>query len=243
MRRGACVVFAVGALTCGAAGAAPPRLVVRPASPVAGTKATIELRAKLKASVSASVRSPNGATSRVRLRRAGKLLWRGLFTFPYSGAWTVRAHGVSKQVFVRSPLAAPPPASTFVPLGQPGCTPPSPTNLTSHEARGAATSGDLWALVDGGTLAEPRQAVLQGVVGKQTKIVWRMLGNGDAVFATLAPDGTRGFAKEVQRHGGSNWNRPGDEWGSIFIFTQPGCWQVHVERADNAGDLWLLVRS
>jgi hypothetical protein len=197
----------------------------------------------LKPPVYVSIRSPTGASSRVRLARVAVKLWRRSFTFSKSGLWTLKTRGATKQVMVQSPLASPPPASTFVPLGGPGCAPASPTNLTTHEARGAATSGDLWALLDGGTLAEPRQAVLEDVIGKQTKIVWRMLGKGEAAFTTVEPDGTRGFAKDVVRHGGSNWNRPGDEWGSIFVFNQPGCWQIHAERADNSGDLWLLVRS
>jgi hypothetical protein len=243
MRRGACLVFAVGALTCGAAGAASPRLVVKPASPVAGTKATIELHAKLRAPVFASVRSPRGATSKVRLRHAGKMLWRGSFTFAYSGAWTVRARGVSRQVLVQAPLAPPIPASTFVPLGEPDCRPPSPANGISGEARGAASTGDLWAAGFGSTLAESQELVLRGVVNIKSKILWRIRGSGGARFTATAPDGTRMEPAQLQFHGGSNWNRPGDEWGSIFIFTQPGCWQIHVDRADNAGDLWLLVRS
>jgi hypothetical protein len=243
MRRGACAVFAVGALACGAAGAASPRLVVKPASPVAGALTTITLYAKVRPPVYASVRSPNDVSKKVRLRKVRPSIWLGTFRFAYSGRWTVRVRGASRTVFVLSPLAQPPPASTFVPLGAPGCAPASPTNLTTYEARGAATTGDLWALLFVGTLAEPRQAVLEGVIGKQTKIVWRMLGKGEAEFTTVEPDGTRGFAKDVTRHGGSNWNRPGDEWESIFVFNQPGCWQIHAQRADNAGDLWLLVRS
>lgn len=236
-------MFAVGALTCGAAGASSPRLVVKPASPVAGAKATIELHAQLHAPAFASVRSPRGATSKVRLRHAGKTLWRGSFTFRYSGAWTVRAPGVSKDVLVQSQLAALPPASTFVPLGEPGCMPPSPANATTGEARGAARTGDLWALGFLANSAESKQAVLSGVIGKKAKILWRMLGSGGAAFTAIGPDDSRLSPEEFQIHTGSNWNRPGDEWGSIFVFTQPGCWQIHVQRVDNAGDLWLLVRS
>ena len=155
----------------------------------------------------------------------------------------MKARGVSKQVLVQSPLAKPPPASTFVPLGQPGCAPPSPANGITGEARGAATTGDLWAWGFNPNLAESRELVLRGVVGTKFKIVWRMLGSGGATFTAIAPDESRMAPAELQLHGGSNWNRPGDEWGSIFVFTQPGCWQIHVQRADNAGDLWLLVRS
>jgi hypothetical protein len=140
-------------------------------------------------------------------------------------------------------LAAPIPASTFVPPGEPGCTPPSPANATTGEARGAARIGDLWAVGFLATLAEPKAAVLGDVIGKKTKIVWRMRGSGAASFTAIAPEDSRVLPTEVSRHGSSGWNRPGDEWGSIFIFNQPGCWQIHVERADNSGDLWLLVRS
>jgi hypothetical protein len=208
-----------------------------------GQQATIELRAALKAPVYANVRSPADVSSKVLLRRAGKTLWRGRFTFAYSGRWTVRARGVSRVVLVRSVLAAPPPASTFVPLGEPGCTPPSPANTTTGEARGSATTGDLWAVELNPNLADPHAAVLRGVMGKPFKIVWRMQGSGDAMFTAIAPDGTRHPPVELRAHGGSNWNRPGDEWGSTFDFTQTGCWQIHVERVDNSGDLWLRVDS
>jgi len=101
--------------------------------------------------------------------------------------------------------------------------------------------GDLWALF----FADLRssQAVSDGIVGKETKIVWRIQGAGDASFAAISPDGSRLAPSWVTYHGGSPWNRPGDEWGTGFVFSQPGCWQLHVERADNDGDLWLLVRS
>src|SRR5207244_8021246 len=119
--------------------------------------------------------------------------------------------------------------------------PPSPANAMTREARGTATTGDLWALF--GSLADPRTAVIAGAVGDRYKIVWRMLGTGDVTFTAVSPNGGHVAPTELEEHAASNWNRPGDEWGSIFVFTQPGCWQIHVERASNAGDLWLLVRS
>lgn len=207
-----------------------------------GERATIELRGTFKAPVYATVRSPSETSKRVRLLRAGKTLWRVKVTFAYSGRWTVRARGLSRDVFVRSVLAAPPPASTFVPLGEPGCLPPSPANATTGEARGRATIGDLWAVGLNPNLADPHAAILKGVTGKPFKIVWRLEGSGDATFTAISPDGTHHPPRDVQMHG-SNWNRPGDEWGSTFDFTQAGCWQIHVERVNNSGDLWLRVDS
>jgi hypothetical protein len=243
MRRGACVVIAFAALAVGSAAGSAPHLVVTPVSPIMGKQATIELRAALRPPVFATVRSSGDVSTKVLLRRAGKTLWRGRFTFAYSGRWTVRARGVSQVVLVRPVLAEPPPASTFVPLGEPGCTPPSPANATTGEARGRATTGDLWAVELNPNLADPHAAVLRGVMGRPFKIVWRMQGSGDATFTSIAPDGTRHLPRELQAHGSSIWNRPGDEWGSTFDFTQAGCWQIHVERSNNSGDLWLRVDS
>jgi len=60
------------------------------------------------------------------------------------------------------------------------------------------------------------------------------------LFATVAGDN---HARGTGAHDGSNWQRPGDEWGSSLVFSQAGCWRVHAERASEVGDLWLLARS
>jgi hypothetical protein len=135
---------------------------------------------------------------------------------------------------------APYPESTFAPLGAPGCSPASPANAISREARG---SGSLWALLDVARLSDQHAAVLDGVVGKETKIVWRMSGRGDLRLSAIAPDGATVAPNWIELHAGSNWNRPGDEWGSGLTFSRAGCWQLHAARADDAGDVWLLVRS
>jgi hypothetical protein len=203
------------------------------------------LRAKAKAPVYAHLVAPNGVRVKLRLRRAAATRWRAPYSFLQGGTWTVRAGGATTVVRVRSPLTAPPPASQFVPLGASGCAPPSPSNLISGEARGRATIGDLWAVGFWRNLANKgRTAILVRVVGKPFKITWRLRGSGDATFAATAPDGSRHAPVSLQFHpGGSNWNRPGDEWGSVFVFTMGGCWHFHVERADNSGEVWVLVRS
>jgi hypothetical protein len=123
-------------------------------------------------------------------------------------------------------------------LGAAGCQPASPSEpwgspAGAPEVRGTARKGQLWALVFHS---------LPIVAKQQVKIVWRMSGQGALhIFAEqgkgarLAPDWG------PQQHGGSNWNRPGDEWGTGFTFPQPGCWRVHASRSHIAGDVWFQV--
>jgi hypothetical protein len=153
----------------------------------------------------------------------------------FPGNWTLAFKRTTRQIEV-----APYPESTFTPPGAAGCLPPSPANAITREARG---SGTLWALLESGTFADPHAAALDDVVGKETKIVWRMSGQGDLKLSAIAPDGGQVAPEQIAAHGGSSWNRPGDEWGSLFTFSKPGCWQLHAERADGTADLWLLVRS
>jgi hypothetical protein len=78
---------------------------------------------------------------------------------------------------------------------------------------------------------------------QEVKIVWRMTGSGQAHLKAYNPNG-----KSVEpvwgpeAHSGSNWNHPGDEWGSGFMFPTSGCWDIHVERTNAAGDVWLDVK-
>jgi hypothetical protein len=199
-----------------------------------GTPAKVELRtsAKLKPPVYLNAHT-TGASVRARLRLVARGRWRATVTFTRPGSWTLHAAG-----FTATTIAQPPLASTFTPPGVPGCAPPSPSNASTDEALG---SSGLWALffID----VRSNQTVLDGVVGKHTKIVWRLQGSGDATFTATAPDGTIVAPQDLKAHGSSTWLRPGDEWGSIFVFTQPGCWQIHAARADTSGDLWLVVRS
>jgi hypothetical protein len=100
--------------------------------------------------------------------------------------------------------------------------------------RGTATGGELWALLGGGQLPEPK--------GSQVKIIWRMTGAGELHISTTGPTG-RIIQPDwgPQPHGGSNWNRPGDEWGVGFTFPVAGCWDVHAVRNDMSGDVYIMV--
>lgn len=142
--------------------------------------------------------------------------------------------------------------SGFGALGAAGCTPASPRNrdqggqFAQSEIFGTAVGAQLWALA-GSTatsLSDPATATLDGVIGKQEKIIFRMTSGVPATFYAVAPDGTRvAPVWGPDPHSGSNWNRPGAEWGAGFVFTQAGCWQIHAASPPAQGDLWLSIRS
>jgi hypothetical protein len=102
--------------------------------------------------------------------------------------------------------------------------------------RGTAEGVELWGLLF------PREP-LPPSPGEEIKIVWRMTGEGPLqVRATLA-DGTE--AKLLwgpEEHEGSNWRRPGDEWGTGFVFPKRGCWKIMLTRTRGSGHVSLLVR-
>ena len=81
--------------------------------------------------------------------------------------------------------------------------------------------------------------------GSTNKMVVRMTGEGEMVAHLVAPDGSeRALVWGPEQHGGSNFRRPGDEWGIGFAFDAPGCWQVALERADGAlADFWFDVKE
>jgi hypothetical protein len=69
-----------------------------------------------------------------------------------------------------------------------------------------------------------------------------MTGDGDLSVTYFAPDGRPGvltFGPEA--HGGSNYDRPGSEWGTGFLFDAAGCWHIHLARTVGSGDVWLGV--
>jgi hypothetical protein len=219
--------------------------VVGPQSPVVGVRTRVEFHAQRSKARAFSrlvltVAPDTGSVFRVRLHRVTHGLWRSSFPFPFEGSWRLRVHAGRRVLATRTLTVRLPDATTFAPPGQPGCAPPSPANPTTREARGTATAGDLWARFFA-RLAGGHSAVLSSVVGKETKIVWRLLGTGDAEFTALAPSGGELRPAWVSRHEGSSWTRPGDEWGTGFVFSETGCWQIRAQRADVRGDLWVAV--
>jgi hypothetical protein len=114
------------------------------------------------------------------------------------------------------------------------------------EVRGTATRrGQFWALGFGlGTQQEPSKAVFSGVVSQPQpkKIVWRMTGSGSFRINAFAPSGTRvNPVWGPEKHIGSNWNRPGAEWGTGWFFWEPGCWEIRAVRGKTIGRVFLLL--
>ncbi|MCK2221823.1 hypothetical protein MF672_049660 [Actinomadura sp. ATCC 31491] len=103
------------------------------------------------------------------------------------------------------------------------------------EVKGVGEGVELWGLLFAETPLRH---------GAEIKIVWRMTGDGPLreVRATL-PDGTRAkLAWGPEEHGGSSWHRPGQEWGTGFVFPRRGCWKVELTRDRGRGHAWLRVR-
>jgi len=105
------------------------------------------------------------------------------------------------------------------------------------EVRGFASDASLYGLV-----------FLHGHapvgVGDEVKIVWRMTGSGELKIRVADPAGApRTLTFGPERHFGSTYDRPGDEWGSGFLFDVPGCWHITLERTVGSGEVWIDVRA
>lgn len=126
------------------------------------------------------------------------------------------------------------------PLGEPGCHPASPVTSWDSlvpQAEGTGHGATLWGL-----LMFPH--ALPARVGDQEKIVWRMTGAGSLTLEVIGPGGQRHrLAWGPDAHGGSNWDKPGDEWGAGYVFTAPGCWDLRAIRGKATADVWLRVVS
>lgn len=102
--------------------------------------------------------------------------------------------------------------------------------------KGTAPEEELWGLPIGPSWPPE--------VGEPLKFVVRMTGSGDLSVRAVDPGGSvREPDRPPQRHGGSNWDRPGAEWGTGFTFDQPGCWRIVAERGDAEGFFTVSVSS
>lgn len=75
----------------------------------------------------------------------------------------------------------------------------------------------------------------------EEKIIWRISGHGALRAFAEHNDGTLVLPTSIGAHSGSDWQRPGDEWGSTFLLPKSGCWRFHLERNGVQGDFWVLV--
>ncbi|HEU4783830.1 MAG TPA: hypothetical protein VFS83_10865 [Ktedonobacterales bacterium] len=115
-------------------------------------------------------------------------------------------------------------------------TPQRPSTLGMPEMHADIVgNGDVWALLLSGSKPSVNSATL---------IVWRATGSGPFQVVASGPDDARLLpVNGPDPHpGGSNWKRPGDEWGTNFIFPTPGCWQLQVTRGTGLiASVWLSV--
>lgn len=110
--------------------------------------------------------------------------------------------------------------------------------LIGPEAR--AESGDdieVWALIFNSWNLRNGDPV-QIPARQEAKIVWRITGDGELLIDAIGPDGTV-VAPDwgPEDHGSSNWNRPGDEWGTGWTFPRAGCWTFRIVRGSSTAIL------
>lgn len=121
-------------------------------------------------------------------------------------------------------------------LGALECQPPSPS--LGAEVQGTASDG---VTAYGLTFGPDADAIVAS--DESMKMVVRMTGSGPLAVQVIAPDGSeRPLDWGPELHGGSNFERPGEEWGIGFTFDEAGCWQVAFERGEaDRADFWFDV--
>jgi len=100
-----------------------------------------------------------------------------------------------------------------LPCGATPLTPASGTKLL--EAHAAGMGAQAWALF----FNRPHSSIRANT---PEKIVWRMTGSGDFNVVAIDIDGNRlAPSQSPMPNSGSSWNRPGDEWGTAWVFHTP----------------------
>ncbi|WP_370946567.1 hypothetical protein AB5J62_03145 [Amycolatopsis sp. cg5] len=124
------------------------------------------------------------------------------------------------------------PAPTQVEAQADCAHPPAYTDLDG--VRAASSGGSVYALFFNSGSGM--------VAGVENKIVWRLTGTGPARFSAFGPNFQAiGPTWGPEAHGSSNFDHPGEEWGTGFVFPTPGCWTIHVARGGVHGSLSLPV--
>lgn len=137
----------------------------------------------------------------------------------------------------RGSSAAYPSAGTITRAAGAECPSVSPMNNTAMgpEVQGTGDGATLYGLLMAAAPPPVR-------TGEPVKIVWRMTGSGPLRLSTTDP---RGRPVPLQwgpeLHAGSDYNRPGQEWGAGYRFGTSGCWRLHAQRTSGSADVWLQV--
>lgn len=113
--------------------------------------------------------------------------------------------------------------------------PTCPAPTATREIKGTQSGkSELWALIDG-----PFPPVRSGV---DMKVIVKVAGSGPMSTYADGPEQVQLLPDwGPQPHTGSSWNRPGDEWGSGFTFSEPGCWNIRVVRGTTRGSIPITV--
>ena len=106
------------------------------------------------------------------------------------------------------------------------------------EARAESGDGmEVWALIFN-TWNLPIGDPVQIPAMREVKIVWRITSDGDVSIDAVGSDGITIVPDwGPVAHLGSNWNRPGDEWGTGWTFPEAGCWTFRIRRGDDLATL------
>ncbi|HZD22507.1 MAG TPA: hypothetical protein VE569_03780 [Acidimicrobiia bacterium] len=132
--------------------------------------------------------------------------------------------------------------SSFTPLGAAECSPPSPFLSWPEDSRPGglaeirATSSDIdvWGLLW-------RTPPLP--VDDEVKMVWRATGTGEFDIQATQGASEAELTFGPSLHHGSTFQRPGDEWGTAFIFPSPGCWEIEITRGADSAYVWVRVEA
>jgi hypothetical protein len=71
--------------------------------------------------------------------------------------------------------------------------------------------------------------------GKDIKIVWSSTGEGEFNVQATDTDGAEAFLRfGPEFHDDSNWDVPGDEWGTGWNLPPAGCWTFNITRGTHS---------
>jgi len=128
------------------------------------------------------------------------------------------------------------------------CEPAPFADASSHDDALATSDGaiEVWGLFYPPSFSDLDDAPVQIEMPQPgdeglTKVVWRATGEGPFVAEASGPDDVSIEPTGVVEHLGSNWDRPGDEWGTTWNFPQPGCWTFTITRGDDTAQISIEV--
>lgn len=76
-----------------------------------------------------------------------------------------------------------------------------------------------------------------------TKIVWRATGEGAFSVSAVGPGGKVATPYFQEQHAGSEWERPGQEWGTGWEIPHAGCWTFTARRGDGTATITVELRN